>query len=228
MAGIYIHIPFCSKACHYCNFHFSTQHRLLPQMVHAIINEANLQSNYLNENISTIYFGGGTPSLLQIADCGLMINELKKIFLVNDDAEITLEANPDDINAEKLKGWKDCGINRLSIGVQSFNEDDLIWMNRVHNTKQALQCIELAQAEGFSNISIDLIYGVPGMVIERWKQNVDSAIALNIPHLSCYALTVEPKTAFEKIIAQHKKENTNADIQVQHFELLMQWLGAAG
>lgn len=228
MAGIYIHIPFCSKACHYCNFHFSTQHSLLPQMVHAIINEANLQSNYLNENISTIYFGGGTPSLMQITDCRLMTAELKKIFLVNDDAEITLEANPDDINAEKLKGWKDCGINRLSIGVQSFNEDDLIWMNRAHNAKQALQCIELAQAAGFSNISIDLIYGVPGMDIERWKQNVDRAIALNIPHLSCYALTVEPKTALEKMIVQHKKENTNADIQAQHFELLMQWLGAAG
>ena len=141
-------------------------------------------------------------------------------------AEITLEANPDDISADQLAGWKAAGINRLSIGIQSFFEEDLLWMNRAHNAAQAKECIVLAQQAGFNNFSIDLIYGTPGLTDEKWKQNVTTALALNIPHLSCYALTVEPGTALQKMIAQHKKQDVDAEKQARHFLLLMDWLAA--
>jgi oxygen-independent coproporphyrinogen-3 oxidase len=228
MAGIYIHIPFCRKACHYCNFHFSTSANNIPAMAQAITTEAVLRKDYINEKIATIYFGGGTPSLLQIDDLRLQIDTLRDLFDVENHAEITLEANPDDINAEKLAAWKAAGINRLSIGVQSFFDEDLQWMNRAHNATQAVQSIQLAQREGFNNITIDLIYGTPTLTDEHWQQNVETAIALNIPHLSCYALTVEPKTALEKMIAANKIANVDAEKQGRHFELLMQWAQAAG
>lgn len=228
MAGIYIHIPFCRKACHYCNFHFSTSTGNIAAMVHAIAKEALLRKDYINENISTIYFGGGTPSLLQIADCRFLIDTIRREFVIDGDTEITIETNPDDITAEKLAAWKETGINRLSIGVQSFFQEDLQWMNRAHTAKQALQSIQLAQAAGFDNITIDLIYGTPTLSDEQWQQNVQTAISLNIPHLSCYALTVEPKTALEKMIAANKIANVDPEKQSCHFELLMQWAQAAG
>ncbi len=228
MAGIYIHIPFCRKACHYCNFHFSTTTGNMPAMVQAIIKEAQLRKDYLYEDISTIYFGGGTPSLLPIADLQLQVDSMRELFKVDDDAEITLETNPDDITAEKLAAWKAIGINRLSIGIQSFFEEDLQWMNRAHTAEQALQSIQLAQEAGFDNITIDLIYGTPTLTDEQWQHNVQIAISLNIPHLSCYALTVEPKTALEKMIATNKIANVDAEKQSRHFELLMQWLNEAG
>ena len=223
MAGIYIHIPFCKRACHYCNFHFSVSQNLLPQMVDAIMQEAELRNDYINENISTVYFGGGTPSLLSIGNLQLIIDKIYSLFDVDADAEITLEANPDDINEEKLKDWKTVGINRLSIGVQSFFEDDLEWMNRAHNATQAYKSIELAMQHNFNNISIDLIYGTPYLTDEQWLQNLETAKQLNVPHLSCYALTVEPNTALQKMIALHKKENVDAEKQSRHFEILMQW-----
>ncbi len=228
MAGIYIHIPFCKKACHYCNFHFSTSAKFINQMVQSICIEAELRRNYINTSIATIYFGGGTPSLLQTEDLKLMMEKMSKLFLINDDAEITLEANPDDITKEKLAQWLSAGINRLSIGVQSFFEEDLRWMNRAHNAQQALQSITLAHQEGFKNITIDLMFGTPTLSDEGWKQNIHQALALNIPHLSCYALTVEPKTALQKMIQQHTKQNIDAEKQSRHFELLMQWLNTAG
>ncbi len=228
MAGIYIHIPFCKKACHYCNFHFSTTHSLLPQMMVSIVKEVDLQRHYLTENISTIYFGGGTPSLCTMYDVQCMIDKIRSVFTVNDDAEITLESNPDDITEEKLVGWKANGINRLSIGVQSFLEADLRWMNRAHSANQAVESIQLAQQHGFDNITIDLIYGTPTLTDEQWYQNVKKAITLNVPHLSCYALTVEPKTALNKMIQQHKIANVDAEKQARHFELLMGWLADAG
>lgn len=228
MAGIYIHIPFCKKACHYCNFHFSTTHSLLPQMVASIVSEIGLQRNYVTENISTIYFGGGTPSLLATDDLRLILSQIRSVFTVNDDAEITLESNPDDITEDKLIGWKANGINRLSIGVQSFLEADLRWMNRAHSANQAVESILLAQQYGFDNITIDLIYGTPTLTDEQWYDNVQKAIALNVPHLSCYALTVEPKTALDKMIQQHKIENVDTEKQARHFELLMSWLADAG
>ncbi len=228
MAGIYIHIPFCKKACHYCNFHFSTSQQQMPEMVKAIGNEATIRQSYLTEKVDTIYFGGGTPSLLTKHEVKSTIERLRELFEVAEDAEISLEANPDDITEDKLIGWKDAGINRLSIGIQSFFEEDLRWMNRAHNAAQAMACIELAQKKGFTNITIDLIYGTPHLTDEKWKLNVATALALHIPHLSCYALTVEPKTALAKMIATHPSENVDADKQARHFLLLTQWLSDAG
>lgn len=228
MAGIYIHIPFCKKACHYCNFHFSTTGKNMPAMVQAIVQEAEIRRDYITENISTIYIGGGTPSLLQVEDLRLQIEAMRTLFTVDEDAEITLETNPDDIIAEKIAAWKAIGINRLSIGIQSFVEDDLKWMNRAHNAIQALQSIHLAQQAGFNNITIDLIYGTPTLTDEQWQQNVQTAIALNIPHLSCYALTVEPKTALDKMIAARTMANVDPEKQSRHFLQLMQWLKEAG
>ncbi len=197
-------------------------------MIKAICKEAELRQYYINENIATIYFGGGTPSLSAITDLLLMINTLKKNFLVEEDAEVTVEANPDDINIEKIDGWKAAGINRLSIGVQSFFDEDLQWMNRAHNAQQALQSIQLARQSGFQNITIDLIYGTPTLTDKHWQQNVERAISLDIPHLSCYALTVEPKTALEKMIMEQKKENVDIEKQSRQFEMLMQWMHNAG
>lgn len=228
MAGIYIHIPYCKKACHYCNFHFSTTANNMPAMVQAIVKETELRKDYVKEDVNTIYFGGGTPSLLQVDDIRLMLETFKGLYTVNADAEVTLETNPDDITADKLAAWRGLGINRLSIGIQSFVEDDLRWMNRAHNASQALQSIQLAQQAGFNNITIDLIYGTPTLTDEQWYQNVQTAISLNIPHISCYALTVEPKTALDKMIATHKIANVDPEKQGRHFELLMQWANEAG
>ena len=190
--------------------------------------EIRLQKDYLgNELVETIYFGGGTPSILQISDLRLQIEIIKELFNVAKDAEITLEANPDDINEEKLAGWKEIGINRLSIGVQSFFEEDLLWMNRAHNAQQAVESLRSAIKQ-FDNITIDLIYGHPLLSNEKWKQNVEKVIALNIPHISCYALTVEPKTPLSKMIKEKKKEDIQQEKQAEQFLLLMQWLEDAG
>jgi len=196
-------------------------------MLQAISSEVMLRKEYIRQNISTIYFGGGTPSLLAIHDLRFILEKLKESFIIDEDAEITLEANPDDITEEKLIGWRSSGINRLSIGIQSFFDEDLQWMNRAHNKQQAIESLSSAK-KYFDNITIDLIYGSPALTDEHWKENVETALALNIPHLSCYALTVEPKTALATMIAQQKKENTDADKQARHFELLMQWLNEAG
>ena len=228
MAGIYIHIPFCKKACHYCNFHFSTSHQRIPEMVAAIGKEAELRQSYLTEKVETIYLGGGTPSLLKKEELRIILQRIYGLFDVDAMAEITLESNPDDINEENLAGWKEVGINRLSIGIQSFFEEDLQWMNRAHSATQALDCIRLAQQQGFNNITIDLIYGTPGLSDQRWKQNIDTALSLNIPHLSCYALTVEPKTALAKMIETQRSADVDADAQAKHFSILTETLTAAG
>ena len=190
--------------------------------------ETELQKNYLgNEPVETIYFGGGTPSILQISDLRLQIEKIMKAFNISKNAEITLEANPDDINEERLTGWKEIGINRLSIGVQSFFEEDLLWMNRAHNAEQAVSSLQLA-VKYFDNITMDLIYGHPLLSNEKWKQNVEKVIALNIPHISCYALTVEPKTPLHKMIKEKKKEDIQQEKQAEQFLLLMEWLENAG
>ena len=227
MAGIYIHIPFCKQACNYCNFHFSTQQKNVPAMVDAIILEMGLRKNYLQEKIATIYFGGGTPSVLQNSDIIKIIEAIKNNFEIDEQVEITLEANPDDIQEEKLVSWKAAGINRLSIGVQSFVAADLLWMNRAHNDTMALQSLQLA-TKYFSNISIDLIYGTPTLSDEQWLQNINQAIALQISHLSCYALTVEPKTALHKLIEKKEVQDVDADKQARHFEILTKRLQEAG
>ncbi|MET6999591.1 radical SAM family heme chaperone HemW [Chitinophaga defluvii] len=229
MAGIYLHIPFCKQACYYCNFHFSTSLAQKDAMVQAILREIQLQQNYLDGlAVSSIYFGGGTPSILPKEDLQALLQALHQHFNITPDAEITLEANPDDLTAAKLAALKAAGINRLSIGVQSFHEEDLQWMNRAHNSQQATQCITLAQAAGFENITIDLIYGGPTLSDEGWATNVQQAIALKVPHLSCYALTVEAGTALDHFIKKKKMAAVDTDRAARHFEQLMQWMQAAG
>ncbi len=228
MAGIYIHIPFCKKACNYCNFHFSVNQQLMPELVDAIIKEATIAQSYLLKNIETIYFGGGTPSLLSGKQLSFILKELQAIFLFSAAAEITLEANPDDITAEKLSEWKEAGINRLSIGIQSFFEEDLTWMGRAHNAKQALESITSAKNAGFNNISIDLIYGGPTLTDEHWQQNLQIAFDLLIPHLSCYALTVEPKTALAKKIKRKELNDVDHEKQASHFKQLQDLAVKAG
>lgn len=228
MAGIYIHIPFCKRACHYCNFHFSTSLRYKNEFLAALLKEMELQQHFpgLTE-LHTLYFGGGTPSLLDAEEIQLLLERLKELYNVQPDAEITLEANPDDITAEKLRAWKEAGINRLSIGIQSFFEEDLHWMNRAHTATQAIEGLTLALSY-FDNITIDLIYGTPGLTDERWKANVDKALSLGIPHLSCYALTVEPKTPLDKLIQKKQYQPVDPDAQSAQFLLLMDWLETAG
>jgi oxygen-independent coproporphyrinogen III oxidase len=228
VAGIYIHIPFCRQACHYCNFHFTTSLRYKNEFVTALLKEIELQADYLTgDTVETIYFGGGTPSLLHKEEVLSIIQKIKTLFIVSGDAEITLETNPDDITAENLTGWKQAGINRLSIGIQSFFEEDLQWMNRAHTAKQSIEALQLV-VQQFNNITIDLIYGTPGLTNEKWKQNVDTAIALNIPHISCYALTVEPKTPLDKMIRLKRSADINPDKQSEQFLLLMEWMHKAG
>lgn len=228
MAGIYIHIPFCKQACHYCNFHFATSLHYKNDLVAALLKEISLQKEYLEgESVETIYFGGGTPSLCTSQELKSIVETIKSLQRVINDAEITLEANPDDISDEMLAGWKEIGINRLSIGVQSFFEEDLKWMNRAHTAQQAIDTLQLAKKH-FDNITIDLIYGTPQLTNEKWEQDVKTAVSLNIPHLSCYALTVENRTPLDKMIRQNKSPDINPDKQSEQFLLLMQWLEEAG
>ena len=229
MAGIYLHIPFCKQACAYCNFHFTTSLRYKEDLVTALLQEIDLRKDFLKgEKISTVYFGGGTPSLLSINECRALLNKLRQHFDVLSHAEITLEANPDDITKEKLAAWKEVGINRLSIGIQSFFEPDLKWMNRAHDAKQAFYCIEESLAAGFQNISIDLIYGTPLLTDELWEKNISIATGYRIPHLSCYALTVEEKTPLHKQILLKSKQDVDHDKQARQFLHLMHRLRQEG
>jgi oxygen-independent coproporphyrinogen-3 oxidase len=228
MSGIYIHIPFCKQACHYCDFHFSTSVKKKGEMVDMLCKELVLRKNELPGNvIETIYFGGGTPSLLIAEELKEIFDTLHSNFQVSNDAEITLEANPDDLSIEKLKVLKASGINRLSIGVQSFFEEDLKLMNRAHNSKEALESIQMAK-EYFDNISIDLIYGIPGMTEVRWRENLRIALDLGLPHFSCYALTVEPNTALKKFIEKGVIKPVDDEAAKAHFEILVETLLKAG
>jgi oxygen-independent coproporphyrinogen-3 oxidase len=228
MAGIYIHIPFCKQRCNYCNFHFSTSLRQKEELVAALLKEINLTTDIADEKISTIYFGGGTPSILSITDLQMLLDKLNKHFFIEDNAEITLEANPDDITAEKLKAWKQLGINRFSLGIQSFDNKELQWMNRAHTAEESVLCIDKIKDAGFTNFSIDLIYGSPLLSNETWVNNINIAVEKSVPHISCYALTVEPNTPLQKLIALKKKENVSSEKQSEQFLLLQQALKAAG
>jgi len=196
LAGIYIHIPFCKRACHYCNFHFSTSLKHKDTLVSAILKEIDLRAkNWKDLNFETIYFGGGTPSILPAHQIEEILKKIYQKFKIADKPEITLEANPDDLNREKLKAYKTMGINRLSIGIQSFFDEDLKKLNRSHNAQQAQEVIHKAQSVGFENITVDLIYGIPGLSDDKWQQNIQKVLDAKVPHISAYALTVEPKTA---------------------------------
>jgi oxygen-independent coproporphyrinogen III oxidase len=229
MAGIYIHIPFCKQACHYCNFHFSTSMKLKNDFLDALLKEIRLRRDYLEgETVNTIYFGGGTPSLLSADQLGSIMDILHEFFDVAAEAEITFEANPDDIDTPRLSTWRNNGINRLSVGIQSFYKEDLIWMNRAHNEAQALECIDLAQDAGFRNMSIDLIYGTPTLSDERWLHNLNTAISKGIPHLSCYALTVEPGTALDSMTRKNKVQPVSSEDQARQFSLMTELLPSKG
>ncbi|MCG2419911.1 radical SAM family heme chaperone HemW [Aequorivita sp. F47161] len=236
--GLYIHIPFCKQACHYCDFHFSTSLKKKGELVNALCKELVLRKDELKGEVETIYFGGGTPSLLSSEELQQIFKTIHKNYQVSKNAEITLEANPDDlinvslsavedISEAKLKSLKEAGINRLSIGIQSFFEEDLKLMNRAHNATEALECIKEAK-QYFENISIDLIYGIPKMTNERWKKNLEIALNLDVPHLSCYALTVEPKTALKKFIEKGIVPPVDEEMAKQHYEILLAETEKAG
>ena len=228
MSGIYIHIPFCKQACHYCDFHFSTSMKKKDEMVLALAKELEMRKNeFAQETVETIYFGGGTPSRLQIADLRLQIVAIYNNYKVIEKPEITLEANPDDLSEDYLIELTKIGVNRLSIGIQSFFEDDLKMMNRAHNSAEAKKCLEVA-TQYFDNISLDLIYGIPGMSDERWKQNIETALSFGIPHISSYALTVEPKTALNKLIQTGKIAEPKDEVASAHFMILVETLEANG
>ncbi|SHJ88852.1 radical SAM family heme chaperone HemW [Pseudozobellia thermophila] len=228
MSGIYIHIPFCKQACHYCDFHFSTSMGKKEAMVAALRKELLLRKDeFKGEVVETIYLGGGTPSVLELHEIRSIIDAVYADYKVAEAPEITLEANPDDLSTEKIKALSKSPVNRLSIGIQSFFEEDLKLMNRAHNASEAENCIREATAY-FDNISIDLIYGVPDMTNERWKHNIDKALSFGVPHISSYALTVEPRTALANFIERGIVKNVDDEAAQAHFHLLVDTLQAAG
>lgn len=234
MSGIYIHIPFCKQACHYCDFHFSTTLKKKGKLVDALCKELVLRKDEPIGEVQTIYFGGGTPSLLSSEELEKLFKTIYSNYTISKAPEITLEANPDDLSTEALakgdlsvKSMKEVGINRLSIGIQSFFEEDLKLLNRVHSADEAFECVEVAK-EHFDNISIDLIYGIPGLSDVRWLENVHKAIAMDIPHISCYALTVEPKTALKAFIEKGIIPAVEDDVAQNQHEILLRETEKAG
>lgn len=230
MAGIYIHIPFCKQKCNYCNFHFSTQLTSKEACINAMAREIKLRKAYLEgETIETIYFGGGTPSILTPDDFNVIMKALQQEFGAQLNVkEFTIEANPDDINIDLLKYFKKIGVNRFSLGIQSFKASDLAYMNRAHDIKQSHLAIQLCQEQAFENLSIDLIYGTPGLTNEEWEQNIQIAIDYKIPHISAYALTVEEKTTLAHQIQTGKSQPVNELQAAQQFEILINTLTEAG
>ena len=202
---IYFHIPFCKQACHYCDFHFSTSLKYKAEMLRAMQMEIVKRAHYLEDNkIQSIYFGGGTPSILESEDILKLIGTVEKYFEISSDAEVTLEANPDDLTSDKVKVLRQTPINRFSIGIQSFYEEDLRWMNRAHNAQEADSSIKRVQDAGFENITCDLIYGYPLLTDEKWKANMQKLISMDIPHISSYSMTVEKKTALAHFVREGK------------------------
>ena len=224
MAGIYIHIPFCKKACNYCNFHFSTSLASKSHLIEAIKEELRLQASYLqNHAIDTIYFGGGTPSLLSAEELQSIFASIERYYSINELKEFTLEANPDDLDANYLNALQNTSVNRLSIGVQSFKEADLLFMNRAHSIQQVDYALKCAQDKGFTNISIDLIYGTPNLRMKEWEQHLNTMLTYEIPHFSSYGLTVEPKTTLAHQIKTKQLPALNPDEAAQQFLLLIDW-----
>ena len=229
MAGIYIHIPYCKQKCHYCDFHFSTSLSTKEDLLNALQKEIALQQNFLEgQNIYTIYLGGGTPSILKQKELMQLFDVIYQNFSVAIDAEITLEANPDDLDAQKIKELGQTPVNRFSIGVQSFQDTDLQFMNRAHSAEEALESIKRLQDSGWENITIDLMYGTPTLSDKEWQQNMQTAINLNIPHISAYALTVEENTALHHFIEHKKCTPIEEEKSVRQFIQLMDTLEKVG
>lgn len=226
MAGIYIHIPFCKQACHYCNFYFTLSLTKRSEFISALQKEIALTSDFLQQDtIDTLYFGGGTPSLLNAAEWQAILSTLRTHYQLNGLKEFTIEANPDDLYAEKLKLFQDLrqdGLNRFSIGVQSFADEDLKYMHRAHNAAEALSSVMRVREAGFTNYSVDLIYGTPTMSDKQWHKNLQQCFRLQVPHISCYALTVEPKTALERNIRNLKVQPVIEESTARHFEILLE------
>ena len=227
MASVYFHIPFCKQACHYCDFHFSTTLKHKDRMLQALQQELLIRKEELQIPVESIYFGGGTPSLFSVDQIEFLIQEVVKNFTTIKNPEITLEANPDDLTPDYLKALSKTKVNRLSIGVQSFFEDDLALMNRAHTAQEALCSIEEAK-KYFNSITIDLIYAIPGMNLKKWEQNLQKAMSLEIPHISAYALTVEPNTALERFIKTGKIEPVDESMAEKHYKHLVKTLEKAG
>ncbi|MCU0448221.1 MAG: radical SAM family heme chaperone HemW [Bernardetiaceae bacterium] len=230
MASLYFHIPFCKQACHYCDFHFSTLATGQPEMVAALLHELELQRDFFGPSpeLQSVYFGGGTPSLLAPEQLGRLLGRASALFALAPEAEITLEANPDDLDEAKLAALRQLGINRLSIGIQSFHGPHLQWMNRAHNAQQALQCVPLAQRAGFHNLTIDLIYGIPAADHTVWQADLAQGLQLDVPHISAYCLTIEPRTAFGRWAAKGRLQPAPDEFAAHQFDLLADTLLAAG
>lgn len=231
MSGIYIHIPFCKQACNYCNFYFTTNPKKKKEFIITLLEEIKQRSSFLSDNtIETIYFGGGTPSQLDIDDIKLVIDLIGTTFNCSI-VEGTIECNPDDLTRKKieeLKTLKPFGINRLSIGIQSFFDEDLTFMKRAHNANEAINAVKFSKEADFKNLTIDLIYGTPHLTNEKWLENLDTAESLGINHLSCYALTVEPKTKLYQDIKQKRLAKLDENKAADQFEMLMKWSSTNG
>lgn len=229
MAGIYIHIPFCKKKCHYCNFYSLASNRYFDEIIDAIAREIPQRKNLIGDKlIESVYFGGGTPSLMGARHLQKIMTSIYQNFTISENAEITLEANPDDLSMEKLKAFKENKINRLSIGIQTFNDHELKYLNRTHDAKKAIESIEMARESGFNNLTVDLIYGLPDSTSESWSRNLQLIRNLDIPHLSCYALTVEPNTAFEYFIRKGQLKPPEEELFLNQFEQLIDFTAANG
>ena len=226
---LYLHIPFCRRACYYCDFHFSTSLKQKSAVTDALVQEIHLQKDYLQQKqLKTIYFGGGTPSLLNANELYDIFSAIQQNYSIDEKAEITLEANPDDITKDKIKIWQDVGINRLSIGIQSFDDMHLKSLNRIHTGEMAEKSVKLAQDMGIENITIDLIYAIPADTHSIWKHDLAKAIALQIPHISSYCLTIEEKTVFGKWLKTNKIPDIDDEFASKQFEMLLETLQSNG
>lgn len=221
MAGLYIHIPFCRRKCHYCNFYSLASVKYFDDLVSVLVKEIAIRKGEITTPLETIYFGGGTPSMLKDCHLEMLMETIYKNYSFTKNPEITLEANPEDISKQQLQHYKKNAINRLSIGIQSFFDNELKYLNRIHSAQKAIESVKLSQDEGFNNISIDLIYGLPNATSASWSKNLEQAFQLRVPHLSCYALTVEPNTALDRFIEKGYMKNVSDELFEEQFEILL-------
>ncbi len=228
MAGLYLHIPFCKQACHYCDFHFSTDQSQRQELVRAMVREMEIQRSYISEPVETIYFGGGTPSILAVDELRLLMDAAHKNFEIKKKTEVTLECNPDDMSRDRLSSWSDLGINRLSIGIQSFDDDILRFLNRAHEAVAAKEAMELARNAGFKNISVDVIYAIPNLNEGKWESTLNEVLQFAPEHISSYSLTIEERTVFGNWSKHGKLHPVTDDVAARQFEILMDVLGANG
>lgn len=228
MSGIYVHIPFCKQACFYCDFHFSTSTKSKSEVLNAIKQEIESRAHELKSAVSSVYFGGGTPSFLEPDELEFLLNGIRASYQVSADAEFTIECNPDDMTANRLRSWKEMGFNRLSVGIQSFRNEHLKFMNRAHDEKEAASSLARAKSAGFSNLSLDLIYGIPNMDMHIWRDNIRRALDHEPQHISAYCLTIEPQTVFGRWAKQGKLKPEEDEVAAEQFEVLLQMLNEGG